>query len=376
MPRVLRRLAVLAVLASLVAVWTARAAAPTVDADAYIVVEPATDEVLEQRAPDRGLPMASTTKIMTALIVLESADLDDVMTVPPEAAIGGSTGRLETGERLTVRDLLTALLVASGNDAAITLAQGVAGSQEAFVARMNRRARELGLTRTRFANPHGLDAPGHRSSVRDLVALAREAMKNPVFRETVSLHRATIPGPGGVGTREFVSENLLLDLDPDVDGVKTGMTDGAGYALVTHARRRPESPELYAALIGASSESSRAEGGLDLLEHARARYAPATLIAEGAVFGRVPVDDRPGTSVAYRAAAPLVAPLRLGEPVTETIAAPPEVSGPVEEGQVIGSVTVRQGERVLGRRDLVAAESAGEPGVWDRVRAGLEALVP
>jgi D-alanyl-D-alanine carboxypeptidase (penicillin-binding protein 5/6) len=376
MPRVLRWLAVLAVLASLVAAWPAGAAAPTVDADAYIVVDPATGEVLAQRAPDRGLPMASTTKIMTALIALESAALDDVMTVPPEAAVGGSSGLLEPGERLSVRDLLTALLVASGNDAAITLAVGVAGSQEAFVARMNRRAGELGLTRTRFANPHGLDAAGHRSSVRDLVALAREAMKNPVFREIASQRRASIPGPGGAGTREFVSENRLLDLDPAVDGVKTGMTDGAGYALVAHARGDPESPELYLALIGASSEPARAEGGLDLLRYGRARYAPATLIAEGAVFGRVPVDDRPGTSVEYRAAAPLVAPLRLGVPVTETIAAPPEIAAPVEEGQVIGSVTVRQGGRVLGRRDLVAAESAGEPGIWDRVRAGVEALVP
>ncbi len=372
----LRRLAVVAALALLVAAWPARGAAPTVDADAYIVVEPATGEVLAQRAPDRGLPMASTTKIMTALIVLESADLDDLMTVPPEAVVGGSSGRLEAGEQLSVRDLLTALLVASGNDAAITLAEGVAGSQEAFVARMNRRARELGLTRTRFANPHGLDAPGHRSSVRDLVALSREAMKNPVFRETVALRRATIPGPGGVGTREYLSENLLLDIDPDVDGVKTGMTDGAGYALVGHARRRPESPELYVALIGAPSESARARDGLSLLDHGRAQYAPATLIAEGTVFGRVPVDDRPGRSVPYRAASPLVAPLRLGEPVTETITAPPEISAPVEEGEVIGSVTVRQGERVLGRRDLVAAEAAGEPGLWDRVRSGFEALVP
>ena len=153
MPRVLRRLAVIAVLALLVAAWPARAAAPTVDADAYIVVEPATGEVLAQRAPDRGLPMASTTKIMTALIVLESADLEDVMTVPPEAAVGGSSGRLEAGEQLSVRDLLTALLVASGNDAAITLAEGVAGSQEAFVARMNRRARELGLTEDALREP-------------------------------------------------------------------------------------------------------------------------------------------------------------------------------------------------------------------------------
>ena len=371
-----RRLAVLAVLALLVVAWPARAAAPAVDADAYIVVDPATGETLAERAPDRGLPMASTTKIMTALVVLETADLEQVVTVPAEAAIGGSSGGLVAGERLRVGDLVTALLVPSGNDAAVTLAEGVAGSHEAFVARMNRRARELGLTSTRFANPHGLDAQGHRASVRDLVTLARVAMRNPVFRETVSQRRATIPGPNGAGTRTYVSENSLLDTDPDVDGVKTGMTDGAGFALVAHARRRPTAPELYAALIGSPSEAARARDGERLLELGRAGYAPATLIAEGAVFGRVPVDDRPGTAVAYRAAAPLVAPLRLGQPVTETVSAPPEIEAPVVEGQVIGSVTLRQGERVLGRRDLVAAEGAGEPGVWDRVRAGFEALAP
>jgi serine-type D-Ala-D-Ala carboxypeptidase (penicillin-binding protein 5/6) len=320
--------------------------------------------------------MASTTKIMTALVVLESVDLDEVMTVPAAAAVGGSSGRLVAGERLRVRDLLTALLVASGNDAAITLAEGVAGSQEAFVARMNLRARELGLTSTRFANPHGLDAPGHRSSVRDLVTLSGEAMRDPFFRETASMRRATIPGPDGAGVREYVSENLLLGADPDVDGVKTGMTDGAGYALVAHARRRPTSPELYVALIGSSSEAARVRDGMRLLDEGRSGYAAATLIAEGAVYGRVPVDDRPGRSVPYRAAAPLVAPLRLGEPVTETVAAPAEISAPVAEGQVIGRVTVRQGERVLGRRDLVAVEAAGEPSLWDRMRAGFEALLP
>jgi serine-type D-Ala-D-Ala carboxypeptidase (penicillin-binding protein 5/6) len=373
---VLRRLAVVAALAALVAAGPAWAAPPAVDDDAYIVVDPGTGEVLAQRAPDRPLPMASTTKIMTALVVLESARLDDVYTVPPEAAIGGSSGRLVAGERLSVRDLLTALLVASGNDAATTLAVGVAGSQEAFVARMNRRARELGLTSTSFANPHGLDAQGHRSSVRDLVTLSRVARRNPVFREAVSLRRASIPGPGGVGVREYVSENVLLDMDPDVDGVKTGMTDGAGYALVAHARRRPTSPEIYVALIGATNEAARARDGLRLLDYGRAQYAPATLIAEGTVFGRVPVDDRPGRSVPYRVAAPLVAPLRLGEPVTETVTALSEIEAPVAEGQVVGSVTVRQGDRVLGRRDLVATESAGEPSAWDRVRAGFESLVP
>lgn len=372
----LRRLAVIAALALLVAAWPALAAAPTVDADAYIVVDPGTGEVLAQRAPDREMPMASTTKMMTALVARDSADLDQVMTVPPDAAVGGSTGGLVAGERLTVRDLLTALLVASGNDAAVTLAEGVAGTQRAFVARMNRRAREMGLTATRFANPHGLDAPGHHSSPRDLATLGREAMRDPVIREIVGRRRATIPGPGGVGTRELVSENLLLDIDPAVDGVKTGMTDGAGYALVAHARRSAQAPELYLALIGSPSEASRVRDGLRLLEAGRAGYAPATLIGEDEVVGRVPVRDRPGTSVPYRALAPLVAPLRLGQPVTEVVVAPPEVAGPVEEGQVLGTVTVRQGARVLGRRELVAAGSAGAPSVWDRVRAGVEELLP
>jgi serine-type D-Ala-D-Ala carboxypeptidase (penicillin-binding protein 5/6) len=373
---VFRRLAVLVALALSLAAWPAAAAAPRVSAESYILVDPASGVPLAARAPDRVLPMASTTKIMTALVVLESADLDDVYTVPRDSAVGGSTGSLVAGERLTVRDLLTALLVASGNDSAVTLAEGVAGTQAAFVARMNRRARELGLTETHFANPHGLDAPGHHSSVRDLVRLAEVAMRNPVFREIVANRRATIPGPGGVGTRSFESENELLDIDPAVDGVKTGMTDGAGFAQVAHTDGGPRTPELYLAVIGAPSAAARADDAERLLRYGRSLFAPATLIAAGAEYGRVPVHDRPGTEIAYRAAAPLVAPLRLGDPVSETVVAPPEIRAPVAEGQVIGSVTVRQGDRVLGRRALVAAESAGEPSLWDRVRAGVEALVP
>jgi len=378
MPPVLRRLAVLAALAllPLAPAAAAGATAPTVDAEAYIVIDPATGESFAQRAPDRKLPMASTTKIMTALIVLESADLDDVMTVPASAIVGESSAQLQAGERLSVRDLLTGLVVASGNDAALTLAQGVAGSEAAFVARMNRRARELGLASTRFANPHGLDARGHHSSVRDLVRVAEEAMRFPAFRRVAAQERATIPGPAGAGTRTYVSQNTLLDLDPDADGVKTGMTDGAGYALVAHARRRSLGLELYAALIGSPSAEARARDGERLLDWGFSHYARATLIPADATLARIPVDDRPGTSVPVRVASELSAPLRLGEPITQTLVAPTEVTAPVEEGQTLGAVTVRQGQRVVGRRDLVAAEAAGEPGLWDRVRAGVEALVP
>lgn len=372
-----RRLAVLAALVLLPASLAQAAAPPSVDAAAYALVDPATGETLAAKAPDRRLPMASTTKIMTALVTLENAKLTDRYRVPAAAdALEGSTGLLEAGETLNVRQLLTALMVPSGNDAAYTLAQGVAGSQAAFVAMMNQTAQRLGLTDTHYANPHGLDDPGHHSSVSDMVALAEEAMRNPVFRGIVSTRRARIPGPGGVGVRRYLSENELLDIDPEADGIKTGMTDDAGYALVGHARRASLGVELYVALIGAPSSGARAQGAKRLLDYGFAQYASADLVAGGTVFGRVPVAGRPGREVPYRAFRSLRAPIRIGQPVTETIVAPTQVSAPVDQGEAVGTVTLRQGVHVLGTRELVAAESAGEPGIWDRVRSGLGALVP
>ena len=362
-----RRLAVLAALLALLGPPAARAAAPAPAAAAYIVVNPATGEVLAERAPDRELPMASTTKIMTALVVLERARLDDVMTVPPEAAaIGGSTGSLRAGGRL----------VPSGNDAAITLAAGVAGSQAAFVDLMNARAAELGLTATRFANPHGLDAPGHRSSARDLVRLARAAMRYPFFREVVAMRTASIPGPGGRGARVYETRNGLLALDPEADGVKSGMTDRAGYALVARSRRAGLGVRLYVALIGSPSEEARARDADALLRWGFAQYARPVLIPPGSVYGAAEVEQRPGVRVDYAASGPLRAPIRLGRPVTETIVAPSQVRAPVRRGQALGEVVLRQGGRVLGRRELRATSTVSEASIWDRVRSGFASLLP
>ena len=372
-----RVLAVLVAVASLLVVPLARAAPPTPDAAAYILIDPATGETLAARAPDRELPMASTTKIMTALVVLRHARLGDRITVPrAAAAIGGSSGMLEAGETLSVRDLLTALLVPSGNDAAVTLAQGVGGSQAAFVALMNQEAATLGLTHTHYANPHGLDAPGHYSSVRDMVRLGRAAMRDPVFRSTVASRRARIPGPYGRGVRLYESENELLDIDPDADGIKTGMTDGAGYALVAHARRARLGTELYAAIIGEPSSYARARDAKRLLDWGFSRYSRAALLTADGVLGAVPVDGRPGVGVPYRASAPLNAPVRLGRALARTVVVPAEVRGPVREGQVLGSVTYRQGAHVLGRREVVAARAVDGAGIWDHLRVGVENLIP
>lgn len=350
--------------------------APVPDAATYIVVNPGTGEVLADSDPDRPLAMASTTKIMTALVVLEDADLDDVYTVPPEAAIGGSTAGLQVGESLSVRHLLAGLLVGSGNDASITLAVGLSGSVDAFVETMNARARDLGLSSTSFANPHGLDDPGQHSTARELVIVSRAAMRHELFRQLVAARRATIPGPGGSGTRELTSNNLLLDRYAEADGIKTGMTDMAGYTLVAHARRPALGVRLYVSMIGASSTEGRAADAEALLRWGFSQYARPMLVEPGAVVGRAPVQYRPGVSVSYRVDRGIRPPIRLGVAVTEEIVAPAELEAPVVEGDMLGTLTIRQGGRVLARRDLIAAESVAAPDVLDRVGAGLRALLP
>ena len=374
-----RPLVALAVAAALVSAPAAAAgtAAPRLDAAAWILVNPATGEVLARHAAHESLPMASTTKMMTALLVMERTRLGDVVTVPEEATeVGESSADLVAGEKLTVRQLLTGLLVASGNDAAVTLADHVAGSQGAFVAMMNRRAAQLGLRDTRFASPHGLDRPGQYASVRDLVHLAERAMAHPIFRETVARRTATLPGAFGGPARHLESENDLLDLDPEADGVKTGHTSGAGYAMVAHARRPGLGVSLYAAMIGEPSRPRRAEDAKALLDWGFAQYARPTLIPAGRVLARAAVRDRPGVRVAARVSDPLRGVVRLDRPLRLQVIMPPEVIAPIRKGQVLGTAVMREGARVIGRRPLVAGTAVAAASPLDRIRAGWDRLIP
>jgi len=320
--------------------------------------------------------MASLTKMMTAIVVRDRADLDEVVTVPASAAIGGSTAELVPGEEISVRDLLTGLLVASGNDAALALAEHVSGSEEAFVQQMNARARALGLDSTSFANPHGLDAPGHESSSTDLVALAEAALADPLIRRTVAERRASIPGPGGVGTRSFESKNLLLAIDEEADGVKTGMTEDAGYTIVAHASRPRIRTELFLAIVGSPGEQERAVDAERLLDWGFSQYARPVLVRRVDGLGAADVLERPDVEVPYRVAAPVRATIRVGEPIMQELVAPDSVSAPVREGQPLGQVVYRQSGRELGRVDVVAADSVSDPGLWDRVRSAFERLTP
>lgn len=211
---------------------------PTTSAASHVLMDADSGEILAEKDADVRRPMASTTKIMTALLALELLDPERVITVPPEAVgVEGSSIYLYHGERITVRTLLFALMLSSANDAAVALAIAASGSVEAFAARMNEKAAELGLADTHFCNPNGLHEEAHYTTARDLARLTAAALSNEAFAELVATRRYTAPQDGTDATRLFLNHNRLLRTLDGAIGVKTGFTRAAGRCLVSAARR-------------------------------------------------------------------------------------------------------------------------------------------
>ena len=335
---------------------SALAGPPPVQAGAYVVENGATGEILASRNLDGRRAIASITKLMTVLVTLQHAKLDDVVTVPDEVtSIGESTIYLREGERISVRDLIEAALIPSANDAADTLAYFVGhGSQERFVAMMNAEARRLHLRDTHFVRPDGLDAPGHVSSARDVTALARILMRRAVVRAIVRQTSATIEGPRTVYTR-----NTLLYSYSGLFGVKTGHTDLAGWSEVAAARRHGVT--VYATILGSLSEEQRNADLVSLLTWGLSQYRQVTLVGAGGAYARAPTGFGRG-SVDLVAARGLVRPVRVGRPLVEKVIAPRALDLPVRKGQAVGQVRIYAGGRLMGARPLVTARSVSAPG--------------
>jgi serine-type D-Ala-D-Ala carboxypeptidase (penicillin-binding protein 5/6) len=350
----------LAVAATLLLAVVAAAAPPPVDADAYVVQNSGTGEVLAAEDEHEHLPMASITKLMTAIVALEHASLDDVATISrTTAAIGESTINLVPGERVTLRDLIRAALIQSANDAANAIAAYVGrGSVGRFVELMNARARQLGLTDTHFANPDGLDAPGHYSSAGDVTKLARVAMNKPFIRETVRLVTTTAAG------RELHTWNDLLSSFPNMIGVKTGHTDGAGWSQVAAARGGGVT--IYATILGGETREGRNADLSRLLVWGLSRYRRVWAIDGERVYGtaRTAYGKDP---VRLVAAKPALRVIHVERPLLERVVAPVEVALPVRKGQRLGEVQVLLNGTVIARSPLVAANSVERPGAVGRV---------
>jgi serine-type D-Ala-D-Ala carboxypeptidase (penicillin-binding protein 5/6) len=330
---------------------------PQVPATAWILVDAGDGTRLASLEPTSSLPIASTTKLMTAYLALRELPLQRRLVAPPYHPIPGeSLLGLEAGERLSVRDLLYGLLLPSGNDAAVTLADGVAGSVPAFVGEMNRAAGRLGLGDTSYSNPIGLDQPGNYSSPRDLAKLALDLRRDRLFRRIVDTPSKTLRT--GTHPRTVVNRNDLVERVPWVNGIKTGYTPDAGNVLVGSGTRKGVT--LVSVVMGAATETARDDDTLTLLRYGFSLYSRKTPVQEGERLAAAAVRGR-DDSLPLVAARSVQVTARHGQSVRVRIEAPRDVLGPIPRGRRLGAAVVTVDGEVAGRAPLLSARAALAP---------------
>ena len=336
--------------------------AGALSAEKAILLDAATGRVLYEKDADERSLIASTTKIMTALVVCEQCNVLDRMRIPREAVgIEGSSMYLREGEVLTIQELLYGLMLHSGNDAAVALAIYCGGTVEGFAELMNDKARVLGMTGSHFANPNGLDAPDHYSTARDLAILAAYAMENPIFYKTVSAKNVT------VGERYLKNHNKLLWRVEGADGVKTGYTRAAGRILVSSATR--EGRRLIAVTLNAPDDWNDHS---QLLEEGFSRYAVRRIVTAGERIGTVEIAGGQAGFVELIAAEDFDFALAEGETPEIRISGPGFVYAPVAEGAEAGTAHICVDGKDMGNVRLIYGETVEqipeeEQSFWDRL---------
>lgn len=360
---------------------------PELAARAYLLLDLTSEQELAARDADAAVQPASLTKLMTAYLVFDALrvgklELEQRLPVSELAQRQpGSRMFLEAGKRVPVEDLIKGLLVQSGNDAAIVLAEGVAGSVERFVQLMNEQAQALGMKATRFANPTGLTQPGHQSTARDLATLGTRLLRDfPAYARFHAIRKYRYEGTPAANDS---NRNLLLFRDPSVDGLKTGHTEAAGYCMVATARREfpnlgpgdaPGPRRLLAVVLGTDNENARAGETQKLLNWGFTAFEAVKLFdANQAVLSPAVWKGRASTAQLGRAQPIVVAvPAGMAGRLRVQAVRPEPLVAPLAKGQVTGTLKVYIGERSLTSLPLVALDSVDEAGLigraWDAFR--------
>jgi D-alanyl-D-alanine carboxypeptidase (penicillin-binding protein 5/6) len=335
-----------------------------IEAEAWAVIDARSGEVLLSQAASERLPIASTTKLMTAYVAMKELPLDKVVRAAPyDAEYGESLLETKPGQKISVRDLIYGLILRSGNDAAHTLAIRVAGSSERFVVQMNRYAAALGLSDTHYANPIGLDQKGNYSSARDLLTLTQRLLRMPAFAkisDTRSVVLRSVHPP-----RRIDTINELLLMEPWVTGVKTGHTWGAGYVLVGSGRKK--GIDLISVAIAAPTDETRYSDNLALLEYGFSQYSRREPVHKGEELAEASIRYSGGT-LPLRAARSLDVGLRKGQELELEVSAPDEVEGPIRRGAALGRASVLVDGMRAGAVPLRASRAVPEASGFDRVR--------
>lgn len=352
---------------------------PQLAAKSWVLIDAASGNVLVDHQGSMRLPPASLTKLMTshvAALELQRGRIKerDLVVISEKSwRMGGSKMFVHVGDRVAVSDLLRGIIVQSGNDASIALAEHLAGGEDTFAAMMNQEAKRLGMTDSRFVNATGWPADGHYSSALDMAKLARAIiLEDP---EHYSMY----------AEKEFVwsgikqpNRNLLLWRDPSVDGLKTGHTEEAGYCLVASAKR--DGMRLIASVFGTDSENARAVETAKLLAYGFNFFENRTFHKQRAVIAEVPVWKGAARTVKASVGADLAISVARGtaDTLSTRMVLKPMLIAPVKQGDIIGNIEILQGNTVLNRADIIALESVEQGGffrrIWDSIRLFFKGL--
>ena len=330
-----------------------------IKAKSAILMEVNTGEILYEMNSDEQLPPASITKIMSLLLVMEAIDhgemsVEDVIAASEHAcSMGGSQIWLEPGESMTVDDLLKAAVIASANDAKVARGEQIAGSEEAFVAMMNARATQLGMTNTNFINATGLDAEGHKSTAHDVAIMSAELIKHDLIKNYSTVWMDSLRD----GQSELVNTNKLVRFYEGTTGLKTGTTSGAGYCLSATAERN--GLELVAVIMSGDTSQDRFNGAKKLLDYGFANYAYSDIVPElddaisidvnGGVLPQVKIEAKNNFNLLLKKSQ--------ASGVTQKLNLPKNLSAPVKKGDVLGTVDFYSGDNQIGSVDVTAAET-------------------
>ncbi len=341
-----------------------------IDARAAILIEADSGEVLYEMMPDEQVPIASVTKIMTMLLIMEAVDngtltLDDTVTVSENAmSYGGSTMFLEAGEKLSVNDMLKGIAVASANDGCVAMAEHLAGSESAFVDMMNKKAQELGMKNTHFVNTNGLDADNHYSSARDVSIMSRELLKHKTIFNYTSIWTDTLRG----GKFQLANTNKLIHNYDGANGLKTGSTSKALCCLSASAKR--DDMQLIAVILGAPTSAKRFDGARAMLDYGFANYSVNTQVTAGDNMGSVPVAKGEVGKVDAIASDGCSVLTKKGgeEDIQKEIMLDENVTAPVRAGDKLGTVRVTRGGEVIDEIDLTAAADVNKKSITAMLR--------
>jgi D-alanyl-D-alanine carboxypeptidase (penicillin-binding protein 5/6) len=368
-------LALVLLVAARVAAQEPVAAPPQLNFKSHYLVDFTTDEVLSASSADVPLPPASLTKLMTAYVVFGALQdgrirLDDRAKVSVRAwRMGGTRMFIEVNSEVGIEDLLRGLLVQSGNDAAVALAERVSGSLDVFVGEMNAAAAELGMRNTVFRNPHGLPARGHVTTARDLALLAKAIIGE--FPDFYSLYAEREFSYNGIAQN---NRNALLWRDPSVDGMKTGYTSSAGYCLVTSASR--DGMRLIAVVLGAPTARTRNDGAQKLLEYGFANFETVKLYTAGQEIDNARVWGGESEYAGLGLTEDIFVTIPRGgySKLAATMDVLAELAAPLVRGTTVGEVKISFDGALVANSPLVVLTNVLDGGVWARMRDELQFL--